>query len=172
VSKNIDLFELVIDLNHADDLIRKAAYTRLVDLGTDAVPHLVEMFPEISGLARLTVVQALGEIGDDHAAPLLAALVTDQNPDEYLFVSSMAARSLGKIGDVSALLGLLEAERPGPRRMAATVLRNICDERAVPGLIAALGDPDPHVQQISIEALECIGTPHALAAVDAWRTNG
>jgi HEAT repeat protein len=73
---------------------------------------------------------------------------------------------------VDALLDLLQAERPGPRRMAATVLRNICDERAVPGLIAALGDPDPHVQQISIEALECIGTPHALAAVDAWRTNG
>jgi HEAT repeat protein len=169
VDDDIDLSELIVDLNSLDKQAHEAAYMRLLDLGQEAVPHLVDMFPRIAGRARLMVVRALGELGHPAASPLLVGLVLSRDPNEYVFVASLAVRSLGQIGDVDALLDLLQAERPGPRRMAATVLRNIGDPRAVPGLIAALDDPDAHVCRVSAEALEGIDTPAARAAVEAWR---
>lgn len=167
-----DLYDLILDLNSVDNLIREAAYGQLLDLGGEIVPDLVEMFPDIAGAARLLVIRAFGEIGHLDAAPLLAELVTTDDPHEYLFVASLAARSLGQIGAIETLAGLLDHRRSGPRRMAATVLKNLCDERATPALIRALRDEDSVVRAISRVALECIGTPQAWAALDAHRADG
>lgn len=168
MNEYLDLFELIVGLNDANPEVRQAAFDEMIALGHEAVPHLVDMFPDISGAARLHVVRALGEIGSLEAGPLLAELIISQDPNEYLFVSSMAVRSLGQIGAIELLIELLEAEAAGPRRMAATVLRNLCDERAVPGLIDGLSSPDPKVQQICADALTCIDTEEAREALRQW----
>lgn len=167
-----DLADLLLDLNHLDNATRAAAYETLIGLGVDVVPALVEGFPEIAGAARLSVIRAFGAIRDPRAVPLLLDLVQSDDPNEYIFVSSLAAKSLSQIGDVTAiegLVGLLGHERNGPRRMAVVVLGNIGDHKAVPGLIGALKDTDPQTRVFAARSLEQIGTPQAIAAVAAWR---
>ncbi len=167
-----NLSELLLDFNHLDKPIREAALTALVVLGNDIVPPLVEGFDQIGGAARLYVIRAFGLIGDPRAVPLLLELMAGDSLEEYVFVSSLAAKSLGQIGDetaVDGLVRLLGHERSGPRRMAATVLGNIGSAKAVPGLIDALRDPDPQTRVLSARALEQIGTPRAIAAVAVWR---
>lgn len=167
-----NLSELLLDLNHMDKPVREAALMALVALGSDAVPLLVEGFDQVDGAARLYVIRAFGLIGDPRAVSLLLQLMAGDSLEEYIFVSSLAAKSLGQIGDeaaVDGLVGLLGHERSGPRRMAATVLGNIGSAQAVPGLIDALGDPDPQTRVLSARALEQIGTPRAIAAVAVWR---
>ncbi|MBN1310585.1 MAG: HEAT repeat domain-containing protein [Anaerolineae bacterium] len=172
MSDNNDLFELLLDFNHPDKVVREATLQVLVKLGSDAVPSLVEEFDQIGGSARLYVIRVLGLIGDVRAVPLLLELVVSDNIEEYIFVSSLAARSLRQIGDETAVAGLVELlshERSGPSRMAATVLGNIGSAQAVPGLIDALGNRDPQTRALSARALEQIGTPRAIAAVAVWR---
>lgn len=55
-----------------------------------------------------------------------------------------------------------------PRRKAADALIAV-GAPAVPGLIAALTDKNPDVQQTAADALERIATPEALAALNHWR---
>jgi len=172
VEEQPDLWDLLLDLNHLDKNTRSAAYESLVGLGGDIVPALVDGFGEISGAARLSVVRAFGALRDPRAVPLLLELVQSDDPNEYIFVSSLAAKSLGQIGDptaVEGLVNLLLHERSGPRRMAVVVLGSIGDHRAVPGLIGALRDADPQTRVFAARSLEQIGTPQALAAVTAWR---
>ena len=167
-----DLGDLLLDLNHLDNATRLAAYEALIGMGVDVVPALVEGFPQIGGTARLSVIRAFGAIRDPRAVPLLLDLVQSDDPNELVFVSSLAAKSLGQIGDVTAiegLVGLLGHERNGPRRMAVVVLGNLGNHQAVPGLIGALKDADPQTRVFAARALEQIGTPQAIAAVAAWR---
>ncbi len=166
-----DLDDLLLELNHLDEIRRQAAYSLLVSMGEEIVPALVGDFARIAGAARLSVIRALGEIRDPRAVPLLLDLMQSDDLEEYLYVSSFAAKSLRQIGDATAVAGLvstLSHERPGPRRMAATVLGSIGDAAAIPALVAALKDPDFHTQAIAAKALRKIGTEDALKAVEAW----
>lgn len=169
--QQVDLYELMIALNSADDETRQAAYTTLTGLGSDAVPHLIAMFPDIAGSARLRVIEALGEIGDGRAAQLLCDLVRSKDSQEYIFVSSYAAKALSRIGDPVPVLRLLDEDQLGPRRMAAVVLGNIGDAQAVPRLIDAMHGSDGKLAGLAARALEQIGTPGALAALELWRGN-
>lgn len=166
-----DLQDLLLDLNHLDEARRSQAYDFLVSMGSAVVPALVEDFDLIAGSARLSVIRALGVIGDARAVPLLLALMQTDNPDEYLYVSSFAAKSLSQIGDTRTVAGLVTAlshERPGPRRMAATVLGNLRSVTAVPALVIALKDPDAQTQIVAAKALRKIGTDAAVSAVEVW----
>jgi HEAT repeat protein len=167
MSERFDLVELVIDLNNADKGTSGAAFEAVVSLGEQAVPHLVDMFPDIMGVARLSVIRAFGEIGDRRASGVLVEMIRSQDPHEYIFASSLAARALGQIGDIKALTGLLEDELSGPRRMAVTVLRNLKHPDSVEALGRAMYDNDAKVADIALIALQQIGTPHALALLDA-----
>jgi HEAT repeat protein len=169
MSHSLELSDLLADLNHADEQTRRQAFEALTARGEAVVPALIEGFGQIRGMARLSVVRALGVIGDERAVPLLLDLMLSDDPGEYVFISSMAAKSLGQIGGLTAVEGLtamLKQVRTGPRRMAALVLGRIGDQRAVPGLSAALHDPDPITRRLAAEALTLIGTPEALAALD------
>lgn len=168
MNEQLDLGELILDLNHPQKAVREAAFTILVEQGAAAVPELVELFPTIGGSARLYVIRALGEIGHRSASTLLVELVRTQDPEEYVFVSSLAAKALGQIGDLEALMDLIGDRRSGPRRMAATVMGTVGDPRAVPALRQALSHPDTAFQNIAAKALARIGTPEALAAVAVW----
>ena len=167
-----ELSDLLVDLNSSDPLIRRIAYRALLEAGEEAVAALVEEFDRISGAARLHVLRAFGEIGHPRAVPLLLEVMRSRDPQEYFMASSLAAKSLGQIGDrtaVEGLLTLLSDERTGLRRMAALVLGSIGDERAVPGLAQALHDRDRGVQRLAARALNQIGTPRAIALVEVWR---
>ncbi len=162
----MDLFDLIVDLNHADDLIRRAAYVTLVDVGAEAVPDLIDQFPTIDGAARLSVLRALGEIGDARAVPLLLDAMTERDPDSYFLVPSLAAKALGQIGGEVAVEGLrahLGHANRGVRRMAAAVLRHIGDELAVDALRASLEHESHEVRRLAADALRGIGTPRSYA---------
>jgi HEAT repeat protein len=69
---------------------------------------------------------------------------------------------------MKVLLSDMRSRYAIPRKRAADELVQI-GALAVPGLTEALSDRYPEVQQTAAEALEKIGTPEALAAVEAWR---
>jgi HEAT repeat protein len=166
LENRLDLFEIVMAFNSRDTQARQEAYDTLVGLGDDAVEPLLEMFPDVSGTARIEIIKALGEIGDERATPLLERVVRSEDPNEILFATSMAAKSLGKLGAVETLTELLHDERVALRRMAATVLRHIEADEAVDALGRALEDDDDTVVTLSVRALRSIGTPHAIALLD------
>jgi HEAT repeat protein len=163
----MDLFDTITDLNHADQLIRQAAYTRLLDMGREAVPDLLDMFPQIGGGARLSVLRALGEIGDPRAVRTLLDAMCEREPDSYFLTPSVAARALREIGGEQVVTGLREhlEEHPEPvvRRMAVVVLRNLGDDDATDALRVALRDGDDKVRGLAVDALRQIGSPRAYA---------
>lgn len=162
----MNLVDVLADLNSYDDLIRRAAHQTLLDLGPEAVPILLEEFPTIGGVARLSVLRVLGEIGDERAVPLLLEAMCERSPDSYFLVPSLAARALGQIGGrmaVEGLRGHLEHDDRGVRRMAAAVLRHIGDELAIDALRWALAHHSAEVRGLAADALRRIGTPHTYA---------
>jgi HEAT repeat protein len=90
---------------------------------------------------RLTVINALDELGDKEAVePLLQILVDDK---EYSGIRIAAARALGKFGDARAvepLLQILKDERENKevKRDAAFALGTFRDKRAIEPLINIL----------------------------------
>ncbi len=83
-------------------------------------------------------------------------------------VRRQAAVSLGRIGDRSAVLALIEALKDpqnGVRREAAKSLGFIKDARAVTPLLKALGDRDMNVRLYAAYALGEIKTPQAGGAL-------
>ncbi len=175
---NQQVDDLLAALHSPDDQAHQAAYEALVALGRATVPALIAAFPGTRGRARLSVIRALGEIGDARAVALLVSLVRSRDRQEYVFVSSLAAKSLGQIAarpgsaGEQAIAGLVEAlgdSLTGARRMAAVVLGNVGDPQAVPPLIGALADSDIGVRALSARALGLIGMTgkHADHAVPA-----
>lgn len=169
---------ILADLHSPEDEIHQEAYDALLALGADAVSGLIAAFPATEGRARLSVIRLLGELGDARAVSLLVDLVRSRDRQEYVFVSSLAAKSLGLLGarhspiSDQAIAGLIETlgdENSGVRRMSALVLGNIADAEAVPALTAALADSDKQVRALAARALGVIGTDgkHADRAVPA-----
>src|SRR5436305_777968 len=91
---NPELERILAALHSADDEAHRAAYDALVALGGESVPDLLEAFPETQGRARLSVIRAFGELGDPRAVALLVDLVRNRDLQEYIFISSLAAKSL------------------------------------------------------------------------------
>ncbi len=170
---DFDLYDLLLDLNSADQAVREAAYNTLIGLGGAVVPRLLSEYDRIAGGARLSVIRALGEIGDARAVPLLLEAMRDRAPDSYFMLPSLAANALGQIGGEDAVRGLVRHLRdanPGVRRMAARVLGRFTGEHsnhAVDGLRRALDDNDEKVRGIAAESLQRIGTPNAIAALNS-----
>jgi HEAT repeat protein len=165
----------LLEALHSDlDDRHHEAYAALVALGGPAVPGLIETFPASAGRARLSIIRALGEIGDARAVALLMTLVRSRDAQEYLFVSSLAAKALGQIGArggapreqaVAGLVEMLGDLSAGSRRMSALVLGSLRDAEAVPALTAALGDDDTQVRALSARALGLIGAEGAVSAL-------
>jgi len=162
-------FDAALDALHsADDDTHQSAYESLLSMGPEIVQHLVDAFAGVEGRARLSVIRLLGELGDGRAVGLLLSLMRTRDEQEYVFVPSLAAKSLGRIGQTpgpsadQAIAGLVEAladDSNGARRMSALVLGNVGSVEAVPALTAALGDEDRQVRALSARALGRIGAP-------------
>jgi HEAT repeat protein len=156
-------------LHSHEDHEYQDAYETLLNMGSEIVQHLVDAFAGVEGRARLSVIRLLGELGDGRAVGLLLSLMRTRDEQEYVFVPSLAAKSLGRIGQMpgpsadQAIAGLVEAlndnSSTGSRRMSALVLGNVGSVEAVPALTAALGDEDRQVRALAARALGRIGAP-------------
>jgi len=147
---------------------RDKALSALQDLGTDAIPALIDCLQDANEDARWRAAKALGDIGDPSVIPLLAAALNDDDYD----VRKHARRALVGFGKaaVAALIDVLcSSNRSVARWEAADGLGDIGDETAVPALINTLQDPDDYLAQLTAESLGEIRTREARAAVAQWR---
>ena len=117
-----------------DPTVSTVAASRLVAMGPRAVPFVV-----------------LGHIRHVSTVPHLADRLND--PDHE--VRDAAERALADMGGVAVpvLLTRLGNDNPAIRKMAATILGEIGDPRAVTPLLGALADEDLGVRQCTAEAL-------------------
>jgi HEAT repeat protein len=132
-----------------------------------AVDLLITALADRGVSVRAEAASALGVLGDARAVdPLIAALA-----DRGAYVSTNAARALSQFGDLALvpLTAALANPDKAIRYGAVIALKMLDDVQAVNPLITALGDLDRRVRSSAAEALTRIGTPEALAAVDAWR---
>jgi len=90
-----------------------------------AVPALIAHLPDV--LTRLEVVQALGEIGDASAEPVL---VERLKSDEYVPVRVAAAHALARMGGARAVLALKwSASNDKEPRVAEAALAGLSELR-------------------------------------------
>ena len=145
-----DIHRLIENLGAPDPDARVAAAAALGQYGalhedasglSAAVPELLAALGDESREVRWSAAYALGAIGEAAGVPSLLALLADPGTEGGLRL--VAVKALGKIGAADAAPALIDAlNKGGSRCLAAVTLR----------------------------ALARIGTPEALAAVEAWHT--
>lgn len=130
-----------------------------------AVDGLIKVLGDKNADARNEAIMALAEIGPaaKAAVPALTAIVKGGEKDRFA-----AAYALGRIGRDAieakpALLALLEGDEPSLALVSAWALAHIhpecptCCEKAIPVLIAGLGDPEPKFRKEAAAGLCCFG---------------
>ena len=162
---------------HLIDLIRyhpaerdyAVSQLRQMDVSSDAVPFLIEVFGDHETEARWYATVALGNIGlaAAKAVPALIKVLGDSDAGSR----QRAADALGQIGPaaveaVPALIKVLSDADARVRQCAADALGRIgpAAVEAVSALIKALSDADEETRQRGAEALGRIG-PAAVEAV-------
>lgn len=157
---------LIRDLESPDDVTRWTAEEELQRAGSYAVEPLIEVLNDGESSSRGTVIEILGNIGDERAVtPLVSVL--DENDRE---LREKAVRALGEITvstgsepGINALLRGLEDEDEWVRRTAAEYLGQIKDERAVDPLISHLeSDEAELVRSQAAMSLGWIGDERAV----------
>ena len=88
-----------------DDALSDSAARALVNIGPEAAPELARAVRAARGRNRLSVVQALGRIGDSKSVDALVPLLRD--PDDATRLAAAAA--LGKIADERAVEPLMRS---------------------------------------------------------------
>jgi HEAT repeat protein len=147
---NIKFDDLIVQLRSpdpdarvaaADGLGQYAAYHEDISMLPSAVPHLAEALraDPVRGV-RLAAAYSLGAIGDVHAVPELIDVLRASDSDRGMQL--VIVKALGKIGDPLAVPALIEALQSSKSRC---------------------------VSAAAAKALECIGTPEALAALEELR---
>ncbi|WP_313931118.1 HEAT repeat domain-containing protein [Nostoc sp. FACHB-133] len=165
-SKIAPLIEKLID---NDAHIRSLAADALVNIGSAAVPSLIEALKNQDINLRWHAASVLGDLGAEAApaVPALSAALQDEDGQVRLY----ATLALGNIGTaakaaVPSLMAALQDKEQFVRIYVPSALRKIGVEAkvAVPVLTAALKDKNPTVRYNSAYALGAMGT-EAVSAV-------
>ncbi len=125
----------------------------------------IAAFDHSRNAVRHAAIEALTELEASAVEPLIAAL-----NDDLSRVRSIAAHTLGEIGDAHAvepLIAALNDDSYQVRSQAAHALARIGDARAVDPLIAALNDVSSHVRSAAARALARIGDARAVDPLTA-----
>lgn len=153
----------------SDPMIWETAQQKLIELGPDAAPVLLEGVRSANPLEREMAATVCALTGSP-TAELQTALVACLQ-DDVLFVRANAAAALANIPEhqdraIAALSDLLSASDPQLRRMAAANLGSFGQEASeqLPKLTAVLSDHDAEVVTPVIQLLGRLG-PSALEAV-------
>ncbi|HEX5136299.1 MAG TPA: HEAT repeat domain-containing protein, partial [Planctomycetota bacterium] len=165
-----DIERLVAILEFPVPGARVIARRRLAELGTKAVPALVEALGHWSDETRDQSMELLLEIGDPATAPLVKALA-----DDRLYVRYHARMVLARMhpgGDVRAevretLVRDLARPHPLDRRSAADALGGLGDPAAAPALRPLLEDPDRDVVASAAQALGRLDDRASVPAMEA-----
>lgn len=167
--------KIVDGLADDDWTIRQEAVNALVRFPfDDTLPHLQTTIRDADASVRLATIKVLATINDTHATRLIAQALHD---DEAPLVDAAAAL-LARRGRAAlpAVLDALDSPNVNARGAAAEILYEMAPPEAIPRLMIALADNNtPWMQQerigdIAARALEKIGTPKALQAVEWWRS--
>lgn len=130
----------------------------LVEMGSFAVPTLLEIVGGEKKEAAVSAVRVLGEIRDPRAVPSLAEILQRSGD---LNMRAQAARALGKIASLQAterLRTALTDDAWQVRAQAATALGALGDPKNVDILTAAIADHSWWVRRNCAEALGRLGT--------------
>lgn len=136
---------------------------KLISNPEESVPYLLSVMGTEQARARHCIRKILKEIGVPAVKPLVRALKS-----EDLLVVTLAAQTLGEIGDVRAEKPLLKLLRSHEWRVissAATALGKLGSGKAVDDLIALLGHESRFVRKSAAVALGRIGDPKAIPAL-------
>jgi hypothetical protein len=106
---------------------------------------------------RLSIVEALGRIGDKSARAFLVSLLREKNPH----LRAASARALSEIGDPEAVPALTarladESESLLVREAAADALGRMPDRRALAPLVASLKTREPRLFGSVVLSLRCL----------------
>jgi HEAT repeat protein len=162
---------LIQALGDGDIDVRRAACRALGEIGRPAVLPLIQALGDRDIYVRAAACWALGAIGDRQAVPPLIQALGDGDID----VRWAACWALGEIGDRQAVPPLIQAlgdRNIYVRAAACEALVKIGDRQAVPPLIQALGDGDEYVRAAACEALVKIGDRQAVPALSVWAHAG
>lgn len=161
-------------LQESDPDVRAAILTALeglmqADDGTAS--RIVPLLARLNGSNEEHAIRAAQDLGDIQASLAVEALVITFNNSRLApRVRLAAAEALLKLkhapGDVT-LLAALRSEKWNIRRSAAGVLGHVQADWAIPALIQALSDTSEQVRKTARAALERIGTPDALRALES-----
>lgn len=167
--------------------VREAATKALIAMGAPVVEKLRELLTEPSPQVRQTVVEVLGQIGDNHAVEALVSSLRDENQA----VRQIAAQYLGRLHweplddtqrvltalaqedwqrlvqlqgtAVQPLIGVLHDQSPEIRQGAARTLGEIKTEDAIEALLGELQASSPPMRATVIEALVKIADTYTMA---------
>ena len=153
--------ELIGALRTDRDLARETADIAegsLVELGSEALPHLVNALGDrrLHASQRGRVARALGRLGDDRALPVLVdALLTESSEDVAGYIGAVSQIGAGA---VPALIETLAG-----RDITASGALIECLARigapAVGPLVEAIAGSAPEVRRSAVRALGLIGAP-------------
>lgn len=125
---------------------------------TTMVPILVDLLEHNQMGTRLNAVKALGEIGNEKAIPVLAALIESgsakrEGDREVAEVRQMAVAALGKIGGkaVPELVKITQNKGSSLRVDAIRALSSLGDEKAVQPLLDALKEKSSREIVVNLE---------------------
>ena len=150
---------------HRDWRVREAAvWAYGQSKYSGAVPSLIELLYDEERNVRLSVVKALGHIGDPRAVPGLLQCIQIERDEQVLILSIVA---LGEIGNAEAVETLTDRLVNGDetfREATAKALGSIGHHSALESLRMALdNDPSVKVQVALIEAIAEIHHPDVVS---------
>jgi len=133
-----------------------------------AIPRLQVILAARGGEPEIAkaCVDALGEIGDPGAVPILVDFLAHSDREKDRLARWAAANALGKLKQpqgVDALVALLDDPGAGLRQAAVQALGRIADPRAGEPLARTVrSDQDPVARELAAQALGTLKNPAAL----------
>ena len=137
----------------------------------EAVDPLIAVFKEDDVNLKNLAAKALAKIGDKNAIDaLLDALKSDSEDERKITVEALSFSRETRV--ITALISILKEDSDRDvRRIAATSLGRIGDNRALGALIESLNDTDSGVQANVINALAVLGNPQAGSEIAPFLRN-
>jgi HEAT repeat protein len=132
-------------------------------------PELVRLLKDDDPQVRSAAAWALELCGTADAVPALAVRLSDTDRN-VRFHTAVALRRIGASPAIlSSLHGALGDTDAYVRSVAAQIVGALRTAESTLYLIRLLDDDEANVQKSAYQALRAIGTPEALAAIDAWK---
>jgi HEAT repeat protein len=147
----------ILQLLRSEDPRMEAVAGTLSQIGTAAVPALLDALADPSLAVQAAAARALGSIDDDRAARPLVSLL-EQASDDVRTTAAMALADLGEPA-VKPLVEVLRRGSLATRAAAATILGEIGAGEALQPLLEALTDPEPLVRRNAITQLPLLREP-------------